>query len=89
MKIIRLTPMHVALTGFIVPTPGTYLVLLRRFRLDYMPSGWIINIRGKVVGKLRDQERLDLERNGRRRADGPRSEAQYAVTVSGPASFRT
>jgi hypothetical protein len=42
--------------------PGTYLVLLRRFRFDYMPSGGIINIRGKVVGKLRDQARLDLER---------------------------
>jgi hypothetical protein len=27
-----------------------------------MPSGGLINIRGKVVGKLRDQARLDLER---------------------------
>ena len=42
--------------------PGTYLVLLRRFRFDNMPSGGLINIRGKVVGKLRDQARLDLER---------------------------
>ena len=48
------------------PTPtgaaGTYLLLLRRFRFDDMPSGGIINIRGKVVGKLRDQVRVDLER---------------------------
>jgi len=41
---------------------GSYLVLLRRFRFDDMPSGGIINIRGKVVGKLRDQARADLER---------------------------
>jgi len=44
------------------PKPGIYLVLLRRFRFDNMPSGRIINIRGKVVGKLRDQMRVDLER---------------------------
>ena len=42
--------------------PGTYLVLLRRFRFDNMPSGGLINIRGKAVGKLRDQTRIDLER---------------------------
>jgi hypothetical protein len=43
-------------------SPGTYLLLLRRFRFDNMPSGGLINIRGKVVGKLRDQVRADLER---------------------------
>ena len=42
--------------------PGIYLVLLRRFRFDDLPSGGIMNIRGKVVGKLRDQMRVDLER---------------------------
>jgi len=42
--------------------PGIYLVLLRRFRFDDLPSGGLINIRGKVVGKLRDQARADLER---------------------------
>jgi hypothetical protein len=42
-------------------TSGTYLVLLRRFRFDHMPSGGLINIRGKVIGKLRDQARADLE----------------------------
>lgn len=40
--------------------PGIYLVLLRRFRFDDLPSGGLINIRGKVVGKLRDQLRVDL-----------------------------
>jgi hypothetical protein len=43
-------------------TAGSYLLLLRRFRFDDMPSGGLINIRGKVVGKLRDQVRADLER---------------------------
>ncbi len=42
--------------------PGIYLVLLRRFRFDDLPSGGVMNIRGKVVGKLRDQMRVDLER---------------------------
>lgn len=41
--------------------PGIYLVLLRRFRFDDLPSGGLINIRGKVVGKLRDQLRADLQ----------------------------
>jgi len=41
--------------------PGIYLVVLRRFRFDDLPSGGILNIRGKVVGKLRDQLRADLE----------------------------
>ena len=37
-------------------------VLLRRFRLDDLPSAGIMNIRGKLVGRLRDQMRVDLER---------------------------
>jgi len=41
---------------------GSYLILVRRFRFDDLPSGGLINIRGKVVGKLRDQIRADLER---------------------------
>ena len=42
-------------------TPGIYLVLLRRSRFDDLPTG-LFNIRGKVIGKLRDQMRADLER---------------------------
>ena len=37
-------------------------VLLRRFRFDDLPSAGIMNIRGKLVGRLRDQMRVDLER---------------------------
>jgi hypothetical protein len=43
-------------------TQGSYLILVRRFRFDDLPSGGLINIRGKVVGKLRDKTRADLER---------------------------
>ena len=42
-------------------TPGIYLVLLRRSRFDDLPTG-LFNIRGKVIGKLRDQMRADLDR---------------------------
>ncbi len=41
--------------------PGSYLVLLRRFRFDNLPTA-PINMRGKLVGKLGDQMRVDLER---------------------------
>jgi hypothetical protein len=40
---------------------GSYLVLVRRFRFDDLPGG-LFNIRGKVIGKLRDNMRADLER---------------------------
>ena len=41
---------------------GLYLIVLRRFRFDNLPSGGILNIRGKVVGSLRDQMLADLTR---------------------------
>ncbi len=41
--------------------PGIYLILLRRSRFDDLPTG-LFNIRGKVIGKLRDQMRADLAR---------------------------
>jgi len=36
-------------------------MLLRRSRFDDLPTG-LSNIRGKVIGKLRDQMRADLDR---------------------------
>jgi hypothetical protein len=42
--------------------PGIYLLVLRRSRFDDLPSGPVVSIRSKVVGKLRDQLRVDLER---------------------------
>jgi len=40
---------------------GIYLMLLRRSRFDDLPTG-LFNIRGKVIGKLRDQMLVDLDR---------------------------
>ena len=41
---------------------GLYLIVLRRFRFDNLPSGGLLNIRGKVIGSLRDQMLADLVR---------------------------
>ncbi|HJU91162.1 MAG TPA: hypothetical protein VJ672_17375 [Gemmatimonadaceae bacterium] len=43
-------------------TPGVYLLVLRRYRFDNLPSGGLINIRGRVVGKLRDAMHAELVR---------------------------
>ena len=43
-------------------SPGLYLIVLRRFRFDNLPSGGLLNIRGKVIGSLRDQMLADLVR---------------------------
>ena len=43
--------------------PGSYLIVLRRFRFDNLPSGGLLNIRGRVIGSLQDQLRGDLERH--------------------------
>jgi len=40
----------------------TYLLLLRRCLFDDLPSGGLLNIRGKVIAKLRDQMAADLQR---------------------------
>jgi len=41
---------------------GSYLLVLRRYRFDNMPSGGLLNIRGRAVGALRDQLSADLRR---------------------------
>jgi hypothetical protein len=41
--------------------PGSYLLVLRRFRFDNLPRG-ILNIRGRAIGALRDQLLADLHR---------------------------
>ena len=45
--------------------PGSYLLVLRRYRFDNLPSGGLLNIRGRAVGALRDQMLADLRRLGR------------------------
>lgn len=39
---------------------GVYLVYLRRLHFDELPSGGLIDVRGKVIGKLRDRTRAAL-----------------------------
>jgi hypothetical protein len=56
----------------------TYLVLLRRSLFDDLPSGGLLNIRGKVIGKLRDQMASDLQRlKARAEGDFARSDKGY------------
>jgi len=49
------------LTAVVDRNPGSYLVVLRRYRFDNLPGG-ILNIRGRAIGALRDQLTLDLRR---------------------------
>src|SRR6266576_6865999 len=51
----------VDLTAIVDRTPGSYLVVLRRYRFDNLPGG-ILNIRGRAIGALRDQLAADLRR---------------------------
>jgi hypothetical protein len=51
----------VDLTAVVDRNPGTYLVVLRRYRFDNLPGG-ILNIRGRAIGALRDQLAADLRR---------------------------
>ena len=41
---------------------GITLLAIRRYRFDNLPSGGLLNIRGRVVGGLRDNVRADLTR---------------------------
>jgi hypothetical protein len=54
------------LTCFVVSAAdaagGGYVVVLRRFRFDEMPSGGLLNVRGKAIGSFRRQLLDDLQR---------------------------
>jgi len=39
---------------------GLYLIFLHRLHFDELPSGGLVNVRGKVIGKLRDATRTVL-----------------------------
>ena len=51
---------------------GIYLLLLSRLHFDNLPSGGLINIRGRVIGKLKDRTAASL------RAAKAESERAYA-----------
>jgi hypothetical protein len=42
---------------------GTFLMTLRRYRFDNLPSGGLINIRGRAISALKDQLLEDLKRH--------------------------
>ena len=42
--------------------PSITVVAIRRYRFDHLPSGGLLNIRGRVASGLRDNVRADLER---------------------------
>jgi hypothetical protein len=48
-------------TAVVDRNPGSYVVVLRRYRFDNLPGG-ILNIRGRAINALRDQLALDLKR---------------------------
>lgn len=41
---------------------GSYVIVLRRFRFDNLPSGGLLNIRGRAINGLREQLLADLKR---------------------------
>lgn len=43
-------------------TAGSYIVVVRRYRFDNLPSGGLLNIRGRVLNSLRDRLVGDLKR---------------------------
>ena len=43
------------LTAVVDQGAGIYLVLLRRLHFDNLPSGGVMNVRGRVIGKLRER----------------------------------
>ena len=44
------------------PAGGSYLITLRRYRFDNLPTGGLLNLRGRVVGSLQDKMLADLKR---------------------------
>ena len=39
---------------------GVYWIVVQRLRFDHLPSGGLLNIRGRVLGKLQDQMKAEL-----------------------------
>lgn len=52
--------------------PAIYLVSIRRYRFDSLPTGGFLNLRGRVRGRLADAVRADLERE-RQDAESPQT----------------
>jgi hypothetical protein len=55
--------------------PAMYLITVRRYRFDALPSGGFLNLRGRVRGRLADAVRAGLERERRAVEDASASGA--------------
>lgn len=54
------------------PSPlGYTLLAVRHYRFDHLPSGGLLNLRGRVIGGLRDNVRADLVRLKRESESSP------------------
>jgi hypothetical protein len=49
------------------PTSGVYYIVVQRMRFDHLPSGGLLNIKGRVTGKMLDALRAELQAVGSRR----------------------
>jgi hypothetical protein len=64
-----LTAIDDSLSGFSAGGRGTALAMVRHYRFDHLPSGGVLNVRGRVVDGLRDavkNELLRVRRGGAR-----------------------
>ncbi len=66
-----------AVGGASSDSAGVAVLVLRRFHFDDLPSGGIVNVRGKVIGKARGRTEAFL------RDTKQRSEAAYAARRAG------
>jgi hypothetical protein len=57
-----LTAIDDSLSGFTRDGYGTAVAVLRHYRFDHLPSGGVLNLRGRVVDGLRDAITNDLTR---------------------------
>lgn len=46
---------------------GVYYIVVQRMRFDHLPSGGLLNIKGRVTGKMQDALRAELQAVGGRR----------------------
>jgi hypothetical protein len=44
------------------PGGGSYVIVLRRYRFDNLPSGGLLNIKGRVLNSLKEKMAVDLAR---------------------------
>ena len=57
-----ITALDDSLSGFTGDGRGTALAMVRHYRFDHLPSGGVLNLRGRVIDGLRDAVKNDLMR---------------------------